>query len=71
MHGEPGRGVSGGLDRSGNHDGAYDIGDALLYLRRGGGDAVAARVEGLLRVLTIPAPGHGDIRPDASPGTGR
>jgi len=43
------------LDSAGNGDGGYDIGDALLYLRRGGGAAAAARVEGLLRTLTIPA----------------
>jgi len=52
------------LDFAGNGDGAYDIGDALLYLRRGGGDPAAARVEGLLRTLTIPVPRGG--APDSS-----
>ncbi len=53
------------LDRSGNFDGSYDIGDALLYLRRGGGEAAAARVEGLLRTLTMSTP-----RPDSVPPRG-
>lgn len=44
------------LDAAGNGDGGYDIGDALLYLRRGGGEAAAAGVDGLLRALTIPVP---------------
>jgi M6 family metalloprotease-like protein len=61
------------LDRAGNHDGAYDIGDAFLYLRRGGGEAVAARVEGLLRTLTMPAPppAPGGTNPAVDAGGGR
>jgi M6 family metalloprotease-like protein len=69
----PTAGQQAWLDRAGNRDGAYDLGDALLYLRRGGGDAAAARVEGLLRTLTIPAalPPDGAATTSGSDGGGR
>ena len=67
----PTAGQQAWLDRSGNGDGVYDIGDALLYLRRGGGEAAAARVEGLLRTLIIIDPADGGPDTGLQTGGGR
>ncbi len=53
--GGPTVGVSIWLDRAGNNNGSYDVGDAVLYLRGGGGSGEVGgrQVQQLMRAIAI------------------